>query len=117
MPESYKIIENRLTITIDVINTRNNTKLVSIAREFDVLQERLWTRLNKHLSILDVRELHNKALQFDQKLALREYIITLNKLHLSAWLHMIQVTTNNLCQLAADLMNSSSFLDLNWLKQ
>ncbi len=52
MPESYKAIKDRLTMAIDVIDTRNNTKLVSIAREFDVPRGRLRTRLNEHLSIM-----------------------------------------------------------------
>ncbi len=62
MSESFKAIKNRLTLAITVIKTRNNAKLVIITREFNVSRERLRTRLNKHSFMLNVREVHNKAL-------------------------------------------------------
>ncbi len=64
MSESFKTIENRLTLVITVIKTRNNAKLIIITREFNVSRERLRTRLNEHLFMSDVREVHNKALTF-----------------------------------------------------
>ncbi len=97
MSESFKAIKNRLTLAITVIKTRNNAKLIIITREFNVSRERLRTRLNEHLFMSDLREMHNKALTPAQKLALRKYIIILNKIHISARLHMIQITANDLC--------------------
>ena len=64
MSELFKAIKNRLILVITVINIRNNAKLIMITREFNVLRERLRTRLNEHLFILNVREMHNKALTF-----------------------------------------------------
>ena len=108
MPESYKAIEDRLTMAIDAINTRNNAKLVSIAQEFDVLRGKLRARLNEHPPKSDVRGLHNRALELDQELALREYIIILDKMHIPARLHMIQTTANDIHRLAADPANPPS---------
>ncbi len=64
MSESFKAIKNRFTLAITVINIRNNAKLITITRELNILRERLRTRLNEHLFILNVREMHNKALTF-----------------------------------------------------
>ncbi len=89
MSELFKAIKNRLILVITVINIRNNAKLIMITREFNVLRERLRTRLNEHSFMLKMREMHNKALTFAQKLTLRKYIIILNKIHILTRLYMI----------------------------
>ncbi len=96
MAATYAIIEDRIQKTIDIINMRENSNRAEIAREFRVSYERLRSRLKSYQFKTAVRELHNKALKPDQKSALRQYLITLNQLGLSARLHMMQLTTNAL---------------------
>ncbi len=96
MAATYAIIEDRIQKAIDAINTRENSNRTEIAREFRVSYERLRSRLKNYQFKTAVRELHNRALKSDQKSALRQYLITLNQLDLSARLHMMQSTANAL---------------------
>jgi (p)ppGpp synthase/HD superfamily hydrolase len=96
MTSTYAIIEGRIQKAIDVINTRENSNRAEIAREFRVSYERLRSRLKNYQFKTAVRELHNRALKPDQKSALRQYLIKLNQLDLSARLHMMQLTANAL---------------------
>ncbi len=96
MAATYAIIEDRIQKAIDAINTRENSNRAEIAREFHVSYERLRSRLKSYQFKTAVRELHNRALKPDQKSALRQYLITLNQLDLSARLHMMQSTANAL---------------------
>ncbi len=94
MTATYAIIESCIQKTIDVINMYDNSNQVEIAREFDVLMQRLQFRLKDHSSASAIQELHNRALKSDQKLALHTYIKRLNELSLSASLNLIESADN-----------------------
>ncbi len=94
MASTYAITEGRIQKAIEAINTCENSNRAEIAREFRVSYERLRSRLKSYQFKTAVRELHNRALKPDQKSALRQYLIKLNQLDLSARLHMMQSTTN-----------------------
>ncbi len=96
MTSTYAIIEGRIQKAIDAINTRENPNRAEIAREFRVPYERLRSRLKGYQSKTAVRGLHNRALKPDQESALRQYLIKLDQLGLSARLHMVQSTANAL---------------------
>ncbi len=94
MAATYAIIEGRIQKAINVINTRDNPNRNEIAREFNVSMQRLRFRLKDYSFALAVRELHNRALKPDQKLALHTYIKRLNELSLSARLNLIKSANN-----------------------
>ena len=48
MDQSYNAVEGRIQEAIDAIRTRQNTSRRVIAKEFDVPEERLRSRLNGH---------------------------------------------------------------------
>ncbi len=113
MTATYAIIKNCIQKTIDVINMCDNSNRAEIAREFDVSMQRLRFRLKDHSSASAVRELHNRALKPDQKLALHTYIKRLNELSLSARLNLIE-SADNL------LLRQNSFwasLGFKWIKR
>ncbi len=56
--------------------------------------QRLRFKLKNHLFVLAVRELHNRALKPNQKLALYTYIKRLNKFSLLARLNLIKSANN-----------------------
>ena len=58
----YRAIESRITEAINVINTRKNTKIAKIAREFDIPYDRLRNRLYNIPSTSAVRGLYNRRL-------------------------------------------------------
>ena len=117
MTATYAIIENRIQKTIDIINTRENSNRAEIAREFDVLVQRLRFRLKDHSSASAVRELHNRALKPNQKLALHTYIKRLNELSLSARLNLIESADNLLLRQNNSRWASSMSLGLKWVKR
>ncbi len=116
MTSTYAIIEGRIQKAIEAINTRENSNRAEIAREFRVSYERLRSRLKSYQFKTAVRELHNRALKSDQKSALRQYLIKLNQLDLSARLHMMQSTTNVLRAQDFSRWNLSSLLSDKWIK-
>ncbi len=117
MAATYAIIEGRIQKAIDAINTRENPNRAEIAREFRVSYDRLRSRLRDYQFKTAVQELHNKALKSDQKSALWQYLTTVNQLDLSARLHMMQSTTNALRAQDFARWNSSSLLNIQWVKR
>ncbi len=117
MTSTYAIIEGRIQKTIEVIHTHENSNRAEIAREFCVSYERLWSRLKSYQFKTAVRELHNRALKPDQKSALRQYLIKMNELGLSARLHMMQSTANALRAQDFPRWNSSPLLSDKWVKR
>ena len=70
MNQSYQAIENRITKTINAINTRENTKIAKITQEFNIPYNRLRDHLQDTSSTSIIRELHNKRLIINQEKAL-----------------------------------------------
>ena len=67
----YRAIESRIIEAINAINTRKNTKIAKIAREFDVPYDRLRNRLYGIPSASAVRGLYNRRLTDNQEKALQ----------------------------------------------
>ena len=117
MPESYTIIENRISKAIDALNSRKNAKLSAIAREFNVPRERLRSRVKGVPSKTKVRGLHNQRLKPDQDLALRLYILKLDSCGIPARLHMVKSAANSILRQTAPDSVSPPPLGLHWTKR
>ena len=73
MNQSYAAIEIRIQEAINAFNTRNNARIINIAKEFHVSYYRLRNRLQGARSRSQVRRLYNQLLISNQDLALILY--------------------------------------------
>ena len=90
MPETFAEVEERVTQAIAALDTRENVSRNKIVQEFCVPIQRLRSRLNGHPLASTVRGLHGRRLAPDQKKALHDYFIQLDKIGMPARLHMIE---------------------------
>ena len=74
MLAAYKKIEHQIEQTIAHMLKNPETKQIKIARQFDVFLQRLRFRFDEKPFKSTMKNIHEKRLFFDQKLALKLYL-------------------------------------------
>ena len=108
MDMSYHAVEARIKDVIEAYHVSENPNRSAIARQFDVLLERLKSRLKGNPSKTAVRGLHNRRLTVDQEAALRLYYHKLSNADTPARLNSIKNEIDRLLRQDCDLANPPS---------
>ena len=117
MNQSYLVIESRIQEAIDAFNTRNNAKIVDVAKEFHVPYYRLRSRLQGASSPSQVREFHNRLLTSDQDLTLVLYYQRLANIGTSAHLRSVKCEVERLLRQDRGFGNLFSEIETHWIKR
>ena len=90
MSATYKKIEHRIDQTVAHMLKNPETKRIKIARQFDVFLQRLRFRLDGRSFKSIMKNMHERRLSFDQKLALKLYLTKMINFNLHSKLNVIK---------------------------